>query len=117
MVGIVQLRKSFSISAALVFVGTTLALLLSFGLSSQRQTLFTDDFKDGNADGRPTSCGRRAVASDGSFVYKQSGIDTSANSYTNADTHSNSNSDANSSASRRPARWICVIEWRRDGRP
>jgi hypothetical protein len=57
MIGIVQLRKSYPISIALIFVGAMLALILSFGTSAQ-QTLFTDDFEDGNANGW-SKCGGR----------------------------------------------------------
>ena len=50
MISIVQLRKSFPTSIALFFVGAMLALFLSLGTLAQ-QTLFTDDFEDGNANG------------------------------------------------------------------
>jgi len=90
MISIVRLRKSFPISVALFFVGAMLALFLSLGTSAQNQTLFADDFEDGNADGY---------------------------SYSNADANSYSNSDAYSSASRRSAHWIRIVERRRDRRP
>src|SRR5262245_65869582 len=70
MISIVQLRKSFPISIALFFVGAMLALFLSFGTSAQNQTLFADDFEDGNADGWTKSGGGWSVASDGSQVYR-----------------------------------------------
>jgi len=63
MISIVQLRKSFLISVSLAFVGTVMALILSFGTSAQ-QTLFTNDFEDGNANGWSKSGGRVVEPSD-----------------------------------------------------
>ncbi len=77
MISVVQLRKSFPISIALFFVGGMLALSLSFGTSAQ-QTLFTDDFEDGNANGWSKSGGSWAVVTDGSQVYRQSGTSSDA---------------------------------------
>src|SRR5215510_14596671 len=77
MISIVQLRKSFPISISLAFVGIVMALILSFGISAQ-QTLFTDDFEDGNANGWSKSGGTWAVVSDGSLVYRQSGTSSDA---------------------------------------
>jgi hypothetical protein len=77
MISVVQLRKSFPISVALFFVGVMLTLILSFGTSAQ-QTLFTDDFEDGNATGWSKSGGSWAVVSDGSLVYRQSGTSSDA---------------------------------------
>src|SRR5262245_4904027 len=78
MISVVQLRKSLSISIALVFVGAMLALILSFGTSAQNQTLFADDFEDGNANGWTKSGGSWAVVTDGSQVYRQSGTSSDA---------------------------------------
>src|SRR5262245_59948191 len=77
MISVVQLRKSFPFSIALFFVGATLALILSFGTSAQ-QTLFADDFEDGNAKGWTKSGGSWAVVTDGSQVYRQSGTSSDA---------------------------------------
>jgi pectate lyase len=79
MISIVQLRKSFPKSIALFFVGAMLALFLSFGTSAQNQTLFADDFEDGNANGWTKSGGSWAVVSDGSLVYRQSGTSADSN--------------------------------------
>src|SRR5262245_35202179 len=79
MISIVQLRKSFPISIALFFVGSMLALFLSFGTSAQNQALFADDFEDGNANGWTKSGGSWAVVSDGSLVYRQSGTSADSN--------------------------------------
>jgi hypothetical protein len=100
MISIVQLRKSFPISSALVFVGAMLALFLSFGTSAQNQTLFADDFEDGNANGWTKSGG--------------SWSDSDSDSDSNADSNSNSNPDAYSSASRRSVHRARVVERRRD---
>jgi pectate lyase len=62
---------------SLAFVGTIMALILSFGTSAQ-QTLFTDDFEDGAANGWSKSGGSWAVVSDGSLVYRQSGTSSDA---------------------------------------
>ena len=78
MISIVQLRKSFPISIALVFVGAMLALFLSLGTSAQNQTLFADNFEDGNADGWTKSGGSWSVVSDGSLVYRQSSTSSDA---------------------------------------
>src|SRR5262245_27623289 len=78
MISIVQLRKSFPTSIALFFVGAMLALFLSLGTSAQNQTLFADDFEDGNANGWTKAGGSWSVVSDLSLVYRQSG--TSADS-------------------------------------
>jgi hypothetical protein len=98
MISIVQLRKSFPISIALVFVGAMLALFLSFGTSAQNQALFADDFEDGNANGWT----------------KSGGSWSDSDSDSNADSNSNSNSDAYSSASRRSSHQARVVERLRD---
>ena len=67
-----QIRKTLAITFSLIFLGTIMALILSFRTSAQ-QTLFTDDFEDGNANGWSKSGGSWAVVTDGSQVYRQSG--------------------------------------------
>ena len=78
MISIVQLRKSFPISIALVFAGAMLALFMSLGTSAQNQILFADNFEDGNADGWTKSGGSWSVVSDGSLVYRQSSTSSDA---------------------------------------
>ena len=53
-------------------VGAVLALVLNLVAEAQNQTLFSDDFEDGNANGWTKSGGSWAVASDGSLVYRPS---------------------------------------------
>jgi pectate lyase len=77
MTGRTQERKTLAITISLAFMGMILALVLSFGTSAQ-QTLFTDDFEDGNANGWSKSGGSWAVVSDGSLVYRQSGTSSDA---------------------------------------
>jgi len=73
----IQDRKTLAITISLAFLGMLMALFLSFGTSAQ-QTLFTDDFEDGNANGWSKSGGTWAVVSDGSLVYRQSGTSADA---------------------------------------
>jgi hypothetical protein len=73
----IQDRKTLAITISLAFVGMLMALILSFRTSAQ-QTLFTDDFEDGNANGWSKSGGAWAVVSDGSLVYRQSGTSSDA---------------------------------------
>src|SRR4029434_2819240 len=70
--------KYFGLSIAITLVGAVLALVLSLGAEAQNQTLFTDDFEDGNANGWSKSGGSWAVVSDGSLVYRQSGTSSDA---------------------------------------
>jgi pectate lyase len=79
MISIVQLRKSFLISLALVFVGAMLALFLSFGTSAQNQTLFADDFEDGNANGWTKSGGSWSVVTADPRSYYNYAPDPAAN--------------------------------------
>ena len=43
--------KYFGLSIVLTLVGVILALVLNLGVEAQNQTLFSDNFEDGNADG------------------------------------------------------------------
>ncbi len=72
-----QIRKTMAITFSLIFLGTIMALILSFRTSAQ-QSLFTDDFEDGNANGWTKSGGSWAVVTDGSQVYRQSGTSSDA---------------------------------------
>jgi hypothetical protein len=44
--------KYFGLSITLTLVGAVLALVLNLGAEAQNQTLFSDNFEDGNAMGR-----------------------------------------------------------------
>ena len=71
-------RKYFCLSITLALVGVFLALILSLGTSAQNQTLFSDNFEDGNANGWTKSGGSWSVVTDGSLVYRQSGTGSDA---------------------------------------
>ena len=43
--------KYFELSVTLTLVGAVLAFVLNLGADAQNQTLFSDNFEDGNADG------------------------------------------------------------------
>src|SRR5262245_20906300 len=64
--------KYFGLSIAFVLMGTIMALILNLGAEAQNQTLFSDNFEDGNANGWTKSGGSWSVVSDGSLVYRQS---------------------------------------------
>jgi len=70
--------KYFGLSITLTLVGAVLALVLNLGAEAQNQTLFSDNFEDGNADGWTKSGGSWAVVSDGSLVYRQSSTSSDA---------------------------------------
>src|SRR5262245_59267724 len=72
-----QLRTSLGTKGALVGVAALLALLIGFGTSAQ-QTLFSDNFEDGNADGWQKSGGSWSVVTDGSLVYRQTSTSADA---------------------------------------
>ncbi|MCG5470726.1 right-handed parallel beta-helix repeat-containing protein [Micromonospora sp. LAH09] len=60
---------------------TAIALALGMGATgAYADTLFSDDFEDGNATGWTASGGSWAVATDGSRVYRQSGTSSDARS-------------------------------------
>src|SRR5688500_14139268 len=61
-----------ALGVAFICAAATLALYLTFSTSAQSQTLFTDDFQDGNANGWSKSGGTWSVVTDGSAVYRQS---------------------------------------------
>ena len=73
-------RKNRECIYALSILATTLAILIGFGISAQTQTLFSDDFQDGNANGWTRSSGTWAVVTDGSLAYRQSGTSADSNS-------------------------------------
>lgn len=58
------------------------AILIGFGVSAQTQTLFSDDFQDGNASGWTRSSGTWSVVTDGSLAYRQSGTSADSNTRT-----------------------------------
>jgi pectate lyase-like protein/fibronectin type III domain protein len=68
----------------LSLLGALFALIIGFGVRAQNQTLFSDDFQDGNANGWSRSSGSWSVVTDGSLAYRQSS--TSADSNTRAGT-------------------------------
>src|SRR5262245_7804024 len=71
-------RKYFGLSVTMALAGAFLALMLGHGGSAQNQTLFSDNFEDGNANGWTKSGGSWSVVSDGSLVYRQSGTGADA---------------------------------------
>ncbi|HKX30076.1 MAG TPA: fibronectin type III domain-containing protein [Blastocatellia bacterium] len=73
-----QARKSNRLNLMLATMVAFWTLWIGFGTSAQSQTLFSDNFEDGNATGWTKSGGTWAVVTDGSLVYRQSG--TSADS-------------------------------------
>src|SRR4030095_1785160 len=56
---------------ALLCVGATLALYLSFSTSAQSTTLFSDDFQSGNSNAWSKSSGTWVIVTDGSLVMRQ----------------------------------------------
>nr|MDT0663263.1 pectate lyase [Micromonospora sp. DSM 115978] len=60
------------------------AVVLAFGMGAvaHADTLFSDDFEDGNAAGWTTSGGSWSVATDGSRVYRQGGTSSDARALT-----------------------------------
>jgi hypothetical protein len=64
-------------------------LLLGLGAAAQNQTLFTDNFEDGNGNGWSRSSGTWNVVPDGSLAFRQTG--TSADSRARAGSTSWSN--------------------------
>ena len=66
-------RATFSLMIVLM------AIIIGFGVAAQNQTLFSDDFQDGNADGWTRSSGSWSVVTDGSLAYRQSGTSADSN--------------------------------------
>jgi pectate lyase-like protein/fibronectin type III domain protein len=81
-----RLRITRKNKITLFLLGALFALMIGFGVTAQNQTLFSDDFQDGNANGWSRSSGSWSVITDGSLVYNQSS--TSADSNTRAGTSS-----------------------------
>jgi pectate lyase len=73
-------RRSILAAGALIVAGTFAALALSLAASAQTQTLFGDNFEDGDAKGWTKSGGTWTVVTDGSRVYKQSSTSSDARS-------------------------------------
>src|ERR687893_1243793 len=73
-----RVRRGVVVSCLLVAVGAALALWLTFGAAAQTQTLFADDFEDGDAKGWTKSGGTWTVVTDGTRVYKQSSTSSDA---------------------------------------
>jgi len=72
-------EKNREIRFTLAILGTLFAILIGFGISAQNQTLFSDDFQDGNANGWTKSSGTWSVVTDGSLVHRQSGTSADSN--------------------------------------
>src|SRR5262245_12014024 len=70
--------KYFGLSITLTLAGAVLAFMLNLGAEAQNQTLFSDNFEDGTADGWTKSGGSWSVVSDGSLVYRQSSTSSDA---------------------------------------
>src|SRR4028119_245469 len=74
-----RIRRVTRLHYALAFTVMLLALTFSFAVATaQTQTLFTDNFEDGDAKGWTKSGGTWTVVSDGSQVYKQSSTSSDA---------------------------------------
>src|SRR5688500_12660579 len=73
----IQDRETLAIRVSLALTVMIMIGAMSFGTSAQ-QTLFTDDFEDGNANGWSKSGGSWTVVSDGSLVYRQSSTSSEA---------------------------------------
>ena len=84
-----QTRKNRESISALSILATTLTILIGFGISAQTQTLFSDDFQDGNATGWTKSSGTWAVVTDGSLVFRQSGTSADSNARAGSPTWDN----------------------------
>jgi hypothetical protein len=71
-------EKRLFLFFALVLAGAFFAFECSFPSAAQTQTLLSDNFEDGNADGWQKSGGSWAVVTDGSLVYRQTGTSSDA---------------------------------------
>ncbi|GIH05593.1 hypothetical protein Rhe02_36600 [Rhizocola hellebori] len=82
------MHKSRALLAAAI---SAMLALLVFGITSvaRADTLFSDNFEDGNSTGWTSSGGSWAVASDGSQVYRQSGTSSDARSRSGSSSWSN----------------------------
>jgi pectate lyase len=74
-----------SVGAALAAV----ALAIGMGANAYAETLFSDNFEDGNSDGWSRSGGSWTVATDGSLVYRQSSTSSDARSWAGQATWAN----------------------------
>src|SRR5262245_5652206 len=81
--------KCFGLSITLALMGVALALILNLGAEAQNQTLFSDNFEDGVANGWTKSGGSWAVISDGSLVYRQSSVSSDARARAGSTTWTN----------------------------
>src|SRR5688500_2060875 len=76
--GYVGKRRGIAGAVVLAIAVLVPVLLLGFGAAAQTQTLFTDNFQDGTANGWSRSSGTWSVVTDGSLAFRQTG--TSADS-------------------------------------
>jgi Fibronectin type III domain len=85
----IQLRIDRKKKIALSIAGAILAAIVGFGVSAQNQTLFSDDFQDGNANGWTRSSGSWSIVTDGSLAYRQSGTSADSNARTGSSSWTN----------------------------
>jgi Fibronectin type III domain len=74
----IHLRIDRKRKTTLAIVGALFAII-GLGVSAQNQTLFSDDFQDGNASGWTRSSGSWSIVTDGSLAYSQSGTSSDSN--------------------------------------
>ncbi|MBO4207087.1 DUF1080 domain-containing protein, partial [Micromonospora echinofusca] len=77
-------RRAFRLAAAVTAGTLAVGAALVAGSSAYADTLFTDDFSDGNSTGWSTNGGSWSVVTDGSLAYRQSGTSSDARSLTGA---------------------------------
>ncbi|MBO0723802.1 MAG: fibronectin type III domain-containing protein, partial [Blastocatellia bacterium] len=74
-----KVRKNGKKGIVFSLMGAIIALVIGYGVWAQSQTLFSDDFQDGNADGWSRSSGSWSVVTDGSLAYRQSSTSADSN--------------------------------------
>jgi hypothetical protein len=84
-----QLRIDRKKKLTLSIAGALLAIIIGLGVSAQTQTLFSDDFQDGNAGGWTRSSGSWSIVTDGSLAYRQSGTSADSNARTGSSSWTN----------------------------
>jgi pectate lyase len=82
-------RRSYQMKKKVLGLLGVAILLIAFQAMVGAAVVFTEDFQDGNSSGWGTSNGSWSVVNDGTYVYKQSSLSTTAHAYNGTSTWAN----------------------------
>jgi hypothetical protein len=78
----IQLQKDRTAKIILSAMVMVFSVIIGFGVRAQNQTLLSEDFLDGTANGWTRSSGSWSIVSDGTPAYRQSGTSADSNART-----------------------------------